>query len=364
MAHYKICVYAISKNEEQFIDRWMDAVSEADLVVVADTGSTDQTIERLRARGALVYPEKISPWRFDEARNRALSHIPEDVDICVSNDLDEIFEAGWRAKLEAAWKPGHTRARYTFVWSHDEKGNILKQFPMEKIHKRHGYRWIHPVHEVLHYEGVEHTLSIPEIVLHHYPDNNKSRSQYLPLLELSAAENPEDDRTRFWLGREYVYTGQYDMGIRTLQGYLLMPTARWDEERSAAMRLIAACHEKRGDKKAAKSWLWRSVGECPRTREPFLALAKFAYSEADWALAALMAAEGLKILHASGSYLTEPEAWASGLYDYGAIACYRLGQYEQALTYAEAALRYAPQDARLQANRTYILEKLPSKANP
>lgn len=29
---YKICVYAISKNEEQFVDRWMNAVREADVL--------------------------------------------------------------------------------------------------------------------------------------------------------------------------------------------------------------------------------------------------------------------------------------------------------------------------------------------
>ena len=41
MGNYKVCVYAICKNEEQFARRWMESMSEADLVVVLDTGSTD-----------------------------------------------------------------------------------------------------------------------------------------------------------------------------------------------------------------------------------------------------------------------------------------------------------------------------------
>ncbi len=45
---YKICVYAICKNEEKFVDRWMDSMSEADTVVVTDTGSADQTVKKLR----------------------------------------------------------------------------------------------------------------------------------------------------------------------------------------------------------------------------------------------------------------------------------------------------------------------------
>ena len=52
MGTYKVCVYAICKNEEKFADRWMDSMGEADLVVVLDTGSEDGTAERLRARGA------------------------------------------------------------------------------------------------------------------------------------------------------------------------------------------------------------------------------------------------------------------------------------------------------------------------
>ena len=52
MNHYRICVYAICKNEEKFADAWMDSMQEADAVVVLDTGSTDHTVEKLRARGA------------------------------------------------------------------------------------------------------------------------------------------------------------------------------------------------------------------------------------------------------------------------------------------------------------------------
>ena len=44
MGNYEVCVYAICKNEEQFADRWMDSWSEADRVVVLDTGSEEGTV--------------------------------------------------------------------------------------------------------------------------------------------------------------------------------------------------------------------------------------------------------------------------------------------------------------------------------
>ena len=93
----KIIVYAICKNEVSFVDRWMDSMAEADQVVVLDTGSTDATVQLLRARGAAVTEEVISPWRFDTARNRSLELVPQDADICVCTDLDEVFHPGWRA---------------------------------------------------------------------------------------------------------------------------------------------------------------------------------------------------------------------------------------------------------------------------
>ena len=46
-----IVVYAICKNEEQFVDRWMDSMGEADRVVVLDTGSTDGTRSEERRVG-------------------------------------------------------------------------------------------------------------------------------------------------------------------------------------------------------------------------------------------------------------------------------------------------------------------------
>ncbi len=360
MNKLKISVYAICKNEENFVDRWMNAVSEADEIVVLDTGSDDNTVERLRSRGANVYEEKINPWRFDVARNHAMEKVSSNTDICVSNDLDEIFESAWREKLENAWKREHTRAKYMFVWSHNEDNSIKKQFPMEKIHRRHGFKWIHPVHEVLQYNGPEKDTSvwIPDIVLHHFPDNTKPRSQYLPLLEISVKENPANDRAVFWLGREYMYYKQYEDSIKTLKGYLIMPSAKWNEERSAAMRFIARCYDESDVKAEAKSWLFRSIAECPEIREPYLALARIGYKEQNWPLVYAMIKRALAIAKSTGSYLSESESRGYRLYDLGAISTYHLDLLEDSRRYAIQALNLSPDDERLKKNLSLIENKI------
>lgn len=339
MGKYRICVYAISKNEEQFVQRWMKSVQSADQVVVLDTGSTDRTVDRLRDLGAVVEQASISPWRFDVARNRAMDLIPDDVDICVSNDLDEVFDADWREKLEAVWDDSCTRAQYLFTWSHRADGSPDKQFAMEKIHCRHGFRWVHPVHEVLAYSGSlpEKSVWMPGLTLHHYPDLNKPRTQYLPLLELSAQENPTDDRTIFWLGREYFYYQHYASCIQTLERHLTLPTAKWAEERSASMRFLAQAHQALGHFTAAKSWRWKAIAECPSVREPYLAMAQAAQQEHDWPLCYAMTQKALQITTPSGSYLVEPQNWGAFPYQLASTAAHHLGLATEAASLAAKA---------------------------
>ena len=43
MEGYKVCVYAIAKDEAKFAARWAESMGEADAVYVLDTGSSDDT---------------------------------------------------------------------------------------------------------------------------------------------------------------------------------------------------------------------------------------------------------------------------------------------------------------------------------
>lgn len=129
--------------------------------------------------------------------------VPEDADVCVCTDIDELFHPGWRALLEAAWKPDTTRAAYRYTWNFNPDGSEGFVFWLNNMHSRHGYRWTHPVHEVLERTVPEPTrqIYIEGIQLDHRADDTKPRSQYLPLLEMSVAECPDDDRTcTTWAG--------------------------------------------------------------------------------------------------------------------------------------------------------------------
>src|SRR4029078_7297334 len=104
----KVAVYTIALNEAAHAERWANSAVDADYRIVADTGSTDDTVERLRRADVIVHRIAVRPWRFDDARNAAMALIPADVDVCCTMDMDRWCEPGWRAKLEAAWKPETT----------------------------------------------------------------------------------------------------------------------------------------------------------------------------------------------------------------------------------------------------------------
>lgn len=362
MKKYKVCVYAICKNEVQFVDRWVDSMSEADLIVVTDTGSEDGTVERLRKRGVKVYVDKIEPWRFDVARNISLSHVPEDVDICVCTDLDELFNSGWRDSLERSWELNIKKGSYLYNWSFKRDGTPDVQFNCTKIHTRNDYKWVYPVHEYIKYIGKEEETQtfIDGITLNHFPDNTKSRGSYLPLLKLAVKEFPEDDRSRYYLGREYLFKERYKDCINTLRKYLSLKSAVWADERSAAMRNIAYSYYKLSDVEKACSWYYRAIAESPKMREPYVEFAKMAYNLEEWNKVCYLVEEALKIKEKSSTYINMGYSWDHTLYDLGCISCYNMRLYKKAYIFAKKALEKSPNNKRLRNNLKIVGNKIKS----
>ena len=360
MNKYKVVVYAISKNEEHFVDRWVNSMNEADEIYVLDTGSTDNTVLELKKRNVNVVTNKIDPWRFDVARNKSLDLVPEDTDICVCTDLDEVLESGWRKKLEEIWMEGTTRLRYNYNWSFDEYGKPAVNFYIEKIHDRKSYKWTHPVHEVLTYigEGEEKFITTDKITVNHYPDTTKSRGSYLPLLELSAFEDPTDDRNMHYLGREYMYYGRWNECIDTLIEHLKLPTATWKDERAASMRFIARSYKNMNRYDEARMWLDKAIKEAPYLRDGYIEKALLEYSLENYVDVERYCLEALKITSHAKSYINETFSWDHTVYDLLSISMYYQGRKKEALEYVNKALDISPNDARLRRNKDIISREL------
>lgn len=354
----KICVYAISKNEEKFVKRWYESVKEADSVYVLDTGSTDKTISMLKDLGVNVSVKEIKPWRFDVARNESLKLVPEDCDICVCIDIDEVISKGWRKKLEEIWDDNTNHLRCIYNWSHDDNGKPLVSFYYEKIHARNGFKWIYPVHEVLEFSGEKEVFkTTEEIVVDHYPDSTKSRSNYLPLLELSVKENPDNDRNMHYLGREYMFHGKYNEAIDMLIKHLNLKSATWKDERCASMRFIARCykHLKRYDE--SKMWLDKAINEAPYLRDPYVERAMLEYELNNFEDVKKYCLLALEIKNHTKTYINEPFSWNYTIYDLLSISEFYLGNIESSLKWINKATKMEPNNERLINNKKIIQEK-------
>jgi tetratricopeptide (TPR) repeat protein len=305
----KIAVYAIAKNEEAHVNRFMDSVRDADLIVVADTGSTDHTRELLKARGALVFNIAINPFRFDHARNMALACVPSDVDVCVSMDLDEVVTPGWRQAIEDAWWLHTTRLRYLFVWSHHPDGSPDIHFFADKIHSRRGYHWENAAHEFLTPDDpAREVFGHCSLRIDHWPDASKSRGNYLPLLKLAADEKPDDARARFYYGRELMYHGRWDEAIGELGRYIARDPQN-TTEMITAMRFLARCHVRLNERTLAEGWLLDAL--CvEENREARVDMAVLLHDNGEWLRALYHAKEALAIKDRPKHYCTEAYAWS------------------------------------------------------
>lgn len=356
MKKYKIVVYAISKNEEKFVDRWVNSMQEADEIYVLDTGSTDKTVSKLKKRKVNVKKKIIKPWRFDVARNESLKLVPSDADICVCTDLDEVLEKGWRKKLEEIWQDNITRLRYNYNWKLDKNNKPIVNFYTDKIHIRDNYKWTHPVHEVLTYtNGNEVFLTTDEITLNHYPDNTKSRSSYLPLLELSVKEDPEDDRNMHYLGREYMYYQKWDKCIDTLIKHLSLKTATWKDERCASMRFIARSYRNLNRIEEAKMWLDKAINEAPYLRDPYVEKAMLEYELENWNEVIKNCNTALKITTHTKCYINETFSFDNTIYDLLSIAYFYLDDIDNAIINIDKALKMEPDNERLLKNKEIFI---------
>lgn len=339
----KTCIYTISLNEEKHVERFYNASKEADYVFVLDTGSTDNTTKLFKECGINFQIVKIKPWRFDIARNIALSLIPKDIDVCFSIDLDEYPLEGWTDEIKKNWSNDVTRATYEYTWSFKENGEPDVVFMTDKLHSRNGYIWKHPVHETLYYNGLqsEKIINLSNIKLHHKADVNKPRSQYLPLLEIATKEEPTNDRMSYYYGRELFFYGFYEKSIQELNRHINLPTATWNAERSSSMQFIAKSYLKLGNSYEAKKWFIKSILEC-EIRENWFELVEYFYNINDWEGCLWAIKNCLKYENKTTTYLYSTNAWNETIYIYATLASYYSGNVELSKKYSDIAFSINP----------------------
>jgi len=295
MSRPTIAVVTPVLNEAAHVERWAESSRCADFLLMLDTGSDDSTPELAKSCGIEVHSAVFAPFRFDDARNMAAALVPPSIDIVIQLDGDEVFaEPNWRRHIDAN-ADGHSRWSY---WLDNMGGGDWGRVQRSNCVRRVGYRWEHPVHEVI--VGKKATCHLDELVIEHRPDGRKDRSYMLSMLEKYHALYPDDLRLLFYLGREYRFRNQWVAAREKLWEYV--NRASWVAEKQEALMMIASIDDD------PESWLWRAVALEPNRREPFVKLALL-YEHEGRLDDARMMIHAARLRGDTTIYTTHREAW-------------------------------------------------------
>jgi glycosyltransferase involved in cell wall biosynthesis len=348
----KIAVYTIALNEEKHVERWYNSVKDADYILIADTGSTDKTVEIAEKLGINVVNVLIKPFRFDTSRNAALAAIPADIDFCISLDMDEVLTEGWREDIDTLplLEPNQSAIlRTTLTWNFREDGTPGLQYGADRVHSRWGVLWRQPAHEIIStYGDYEEQRGWVGFGIHHLADATKSRGQYLSMLKMAVEENPYSDRNAFYYARELYFYGKYKEAAKEFKRHLELPTAVWRPERAASLRYLAIC-----EPSSSITHLVKAIATDPSRRESKVALAQEYYKIRDWESCYKWSTEALQIEEKPLDYMCEEFAWDHTPWDLAALAAYSLGKYEESFVYGTKAVELSPNDIRLQENLVF-----------
>lgn len=345
-----IACYTICKNEEQFVQRWCDSNKQADYRIVCDTGSNDKTIELLKNNNVDVFEITINPWRFDTARNTALFLIPEDIDICISQDMDEVLEDNWYDELIKNWKPDFNRIFYKF------RTNNSPYYWHEKIHSRHNYYWKYPVHEKLIFTGDnEKTQFIETLKASEIQDITKDRN-YLELNLQSLKEGDTYWKRYFFISNDYEKLNDFENSIK----YKILSYDNCNDGnnvKSYIAKNIATQYMNNGNYKNAEEWFNKGISDDPYYKEIIVEYGKYLYIKNDWELLYSYMIKAIRLNTIHNGFTYDINAWGYLPYDLLSLACYHLNLKDKSIEYCKKAIELNPYDNRLQNNLKYFQEK-------
>lgn len=372
-----IVLTMIVKDEAHVIRRCLESVIPfIDAYVIADTGSTDETVAIVRdalsvpgMNGFIMRQE----WEdFSTNRNRVLEaarelvkgiYWPNSSDLgrhyALTIDADEVLTDVPLGSVLANHPSG--QAYDGFTVDVEYAGTQYRRLALANLASP--WEWQGPVHELLHMEGanIAH-LTHPTITVYHEGARSRDPETYVKdaaLLRDALLEDPDNPRYQFYLAESYRYAGMlheallaYERRARNLGG--------WDQERYMSLLNIGRLrgHLAPGDRGQVLSALLDAFETDTRRAEALVELARFERYRERWHVAAMFASWASRMDAPEDALFIERDAYSWIPWDEVAISLFYGGHLELALDAAEEALERDPDSHHLQENLRLIQEAI------
>ncbi|HEY9713818.1 MAG TPA: hypothetical protein V6C72_10130, partial [Chroococcales cyanobacterium] len=195
-----VCLNTIVKDESAIVERMIDSVApHVDYYVVCDTGSTDDTVERVRGRffdhGVDGEIHSIPFIDFAQARNAALDHARAS-----KREFSYFLLADADMELVVD-QPDFAASLSRPAYSAKMQCGTLGYYNTRLIHRDSGATYIGATHEYLAVKSLERVTGVRFI---HHADGSSRKEKVerdLKLLLEMLEKDPDDSRAMFYMAR-------------------------------------------------------------------------------------------------------------------------------------------------------------------
>ena len=293
----RVSLVVCTLNEAANIAACIKSAVGADEIVVADDGSTDATIKIAKSLGARVFRRqdwsiKATQENVDKFTKRfgwAPAFIPghrirnghmearEGISFA-SNDwvlaLDADERVTWDLpRLKAEVLPNADQVISEFVHSHNKDGSPMRVSTITKLFRK----------KLANIQARTHTCLLPAgrlvktklMRIDHYQAPGHTQSYVLPIMEYSVLVD-DDQRSRFYLGREYYYRHQHDRALTLFDLYLKHATGHMSEIGQARL-YTARCYWESGRGNQARESCMQALLINPEHKEALYLMAELYY---------------------------------------------------------------------------------------
>jgi glycosyltransferase involved in cell wall biosynthesis len=260
-----ITLYAIAKNEEQNVEKFIENSKKFSHTVVVDTGSTDNTVQLLKDAGITVYehPQSREEFNFSEARNTALSYVETDwaFSLDFNEDVSDLFPDGLAVISDEFTAFQHER--------YDKEGDnepTLGQSAHIRFHRTKNYTWLNAVHETPFFIPSEEHLNEVKVdtTIKITKDICRSVDKDLFYLSICEREFEKDSTNTYYLWfifKHYYDVKNFEKAMELGQEYLNISKPYFDPMRVDIFIMLSTMLINQKDIQRAANYSFHALSE-------------------------------------------------------------------------------------------------------